>query len=74
MFEDPVMQPSENRSNMADVCICRGESTVDAAHLRIFETVARLGSMSRAAAELNTVRGAGESKNRGRQYGKCRRP
>lgn len=28
---------------------------MDAADLRIFETVARLGSMSRAAAELNTV-------------------
>src|SRR5690606_2536296 len=33
----------------------QGASAMDASELRVFEAVARLGGMSRAAAELNTV-------------------
>ncbi len=40
---------------MSDEASARIMTVMDAADLRIFETVARLGGMNRAAAELNTV-------------------
>jgi DNA-binding transcriptional LysR family regulator len=40
---------------LSDEAFARIMTVMDAADLRIFETVARLGGMNRAAAELNTV-------------------